>query len=382
MERKPPVAIVGLGVNGLGIIRSFAKENVPIIKIDKNCRRPGALSRYGKYRSTTVLSGEKFIEELKQILQEFGPQVVLFLTEEETVKTVSEYRQDLAGLCRIVLPTHDTLLKLMTKKGFDELAEKQGLLRPKTVAIKQIDDVEMVRSFRFPCILKPGCKNSEYGDRFKKGYKVDSIDEIENLCQMILPVLPDLVVQEWIEGGDSEIYFSLQYIDINGVLVSSFTGRKLRSWPLPVGGTASCMPARDEHIHLSEITHEFFKVVGCVGMCSMEYKKDVRDGLYYAVEPTVSRTDFQHEVSTLNGINILYHSYLSVIGENVNRNDFKNAVSWHDPITEKWSREMSGVSDEELHERTKKVSALFRWDDPHPWIYSVYRRIKAKLGVD
>ena len=67
--------------------------------------------------------------------------------------------------------------------------------------------------------------------------------QAEAVCRDILPVLPDLMVQEWIKGPDTELYFCLQYRGAGGT-VASFTGRKLSIWPPDVGTTASCIAAR------------------------------------------------------------------------------------------------------------------------------------------
>ena len=84
--------------------------------------------------------------------------------------------------------------------------------------------------------------------RFSKAYVVTSMGDVERLYAEIFPFMPDMIVQEWIEGDDSDIYFCLQYIGDGGTAVASFVGRKLRSWPPRIGGTASCIAA-PEHAH-------------------------------------------------------------------------------------------------------------------------------------
>src|SRR4029077_16877616 len=96
----------------------------------------------------------------------------------------------------------------------------------------------------------------------------------------------------------------------------SFVGRKICQWPVEEGGTASCMPAPDAAGELPEMTDGFFSAVGFVGVGSMEYKRDRRDGKFYMVEPTVGRTDYQEEVATLNGVNIPLAAYRAELGLN------------------------------------------------------------------
>src|SRR3546814_6627002 len=101
--------------------------------------------------------------------------------------------------------------------------------------------------------------------------------------------MADVVVQEWIEGPDSSIYFCLQCLDRHGQVVASFTGRKIRSWPPQVGGTASCVAAPEVHAELSAMTTRFFQAAGVIGLASMEYKRDTRSGEFRMVEPTIDR---------------------------------------------------------------------------------------------
>ena len=75
-----------------------------------------------------------------------------------------------------------------------------------------------------------------------------------------------VVVQEWIEGQDSDIFFCLQYRATGGATVCSFTGRKLCIWPPDVGTTASCTAAAPEvRTILQPLTEAFFKRMSLSG---------------------------------------------------------------------------------------------------------------------
>ena len=372
--------IVGLGINGLGIVRALNDKNIALFKIDSNESRPGAQSRYGHFIKFLSLNGLEFINELQQFLKTFKFPPVLFLTEEDTIRAVSKYRAEIENLCCIVLPEHCLLDALMSKQGFDFLAEKHGLTKPKTLSIKSKLNLDAAEHFSFPCVLKPGAKSSIYGNKFKKAYKCNSLEEVAEICDEILPVYPNMVLQEWIKGSDQDLYFCLQYLNAEGKLMSSFSGKKLRCWPPSVGGTASCMPAREFHEELSEITYNFFLKTGFVGMGSMEYKRDPSTGAFYAVEPTVARTDFQHEVAVLNGVNIPLIAFKSLTGQKISKSNYQNDIAWLDTTTEKWSAQKTQIPDEQIYSNVKKMSALFRWSDPMPWLYSFIKRVRQKFS--
>ena len=222
---------------------------------------------------------------------------------------VSEFRSELEGYFRIRLPSHDCVTSLLHKQKFQELAEEYGFPVPRSVFVRRPCDFAALAKLRFPCIVKPAVKMTEYLRLFARAYKVYSKEEAEAACSSILPVAPDLVVQEWVEGHDDNIYFCLQYGAADGHAVCSFTGRKLTIWPPDVGETASCTAAPDAHPILGPLTEAFFRQVGVTGIGGIEYKKDARTGAFLMIEPTVGRVDRQEEVATLNGVNIPLAAY-------------------------------------------------------------------------
>ncbi len=376
---KVTALVVGGGLNALGVVRSLGQAGVTVCVMDTDHKSPAMRSRYGIPRKVSTLEGLGFMAELKRLATELGSTVVLFLTEEKTVATVSEYRSELPPSLRIRLPEHERLMALMHKQGFADLAEAMGAPVPRTVRLENLQDLPNVACLNYPCVLKPSEKNYEYGARFKKAYKVSSPDEMAMLYREIFPVLADMVVQEWIEGQDSDIYFCLQYIGRNGELVASFPGRKIRSWPPRIGGTASCTAAWEHEKELTDLSADFFRQVGFTGMGSMEYKRDVRDGRFYMVEPTVARTDFQEEVATVNGVNLPFFAYCHELALPVPQlKPTKSPQIWRETQIERWSKEESGITEDKAFQKHKVVDAHWRWHDPRPWFdNSIARLINA-----
>lgn len=378
---KIPAVVVGGGINALGVVRSLGPAGVPVFVLDIDRRSPAMRSRWGTPCLLSTLGGLGFMNELQRIVAAIGPRVVLFLTEEKSVNAVSEFRAGLPPSVLIRLPDHQRLMQLMHKQGFQELAEAMGAPVPRTVRLQTSQDLHLVRALNYPCVLKPSEKNYEYGARFKKAYKVATAGEVDTLYREIEPVMADMVVQEWIEGDDGDIYFCLQYIGGQGQVVSSFVGRKIRSWPPRIGGTASCTAAWEHAKELGGTTAAFFRKVGFAGMGSMEYKRDERDGLFYMVEPTVGRTDFQEEVATVNGCNIPLAAYCHELGQPL---PVTLPVSpkrlWRDAQADRWSREESAEGPEAADlNGVVVVDALRRWHDPLPWLDDLSRRAVGKI---
>lgn len=377
MTYKTKAVVVGSGLNALGIVRSLAVAGVPVHLLYSDIDA-AVHSRFGSRQRIERTDGQVLISALQEIGKSASDAPVLYLTEEKTVLTVSERRDEVLPYFRIVLPAHDTLTALMHKQGFQQMAGELGAPIPQAVYLRSESDLAALAGLKYPCVLKPAVKDYAYGAKFQKAYVVQTPDEAAELYRQIAPTLSDLIVQEWIEGSDSDIYFCLQYIAADGSTVASFVGRKVRSWPPRIGGTASCTAAPEYQEKLSALTTEFFRQVGFVGMGSMEYKRDPRDGEFYMVEPTVGRTDYQEEVATIHGTNIPAQAYCYELDIDFPKD--KSAVQrylWREPVTDKWSKELQpNLSNPE---GVVIMDAYWRLCDPMPWFYMIFGHIKQRL---
>lgn len=371
--------VVGGGLNALGIVRSLACKSIPILLVTSG-NGPAVRSRYSQKYLVEQTEGESLIAALKSIGRSLPLKPVLYLTQEKSVASVSQRRDEILPYYHITLPDQEILATLMHKESFQQLAERFGSTIPAAVRLQSAMDLEKLHGLRFPCVLKPAEKNYEYGAIFKKAYVVGSIAEASERFLEIAPILPDLIVQQWIEGNDSDIYFCLQYVGKEQEVVASFVGRKLRSWPPRIGGTASCTAAPEYHSELTETTSAFFRRAGFVGMGSMEYKRDSRDGRFYMVEPTVGRSDFQEEVATVNGINIPLAAYCYETGLSLQSCCyFETRKIWREPIVDRWSSE--AAPSKEARRGADVVDAYWRSNDPGPWFSMIWERIRARYKV-
>lgn len=381
ISRNNSAVVVGGGINGLGVLRSLASAGVPVTVLDTDAKQPAMRSRYGRkqtYRSDRADSVVSALEHMASKSANEPP--LLVLTQEEAVATVSAHRERLEHLYRIALPKHEVLTALLHKDGFRAVAESAGAIIPRTLHLTEASQTETINALQPPLVVKPSVRDAGYSSAFRKAYRVDTVDEAQDLVRDILPTLPDVVVQEWIEGSDSDIYFCLQYITCTGDTAASFVGRKIRSWPPRVGGTASCAPASEQETNLlTERTTAFFKHAGVRGFASMEYKRDVRSGEFFMVEPTVGRTDYQEEVATLNGVNIPLAAYRAEFGLTT-----KPAKTRQSPLI--WRDRMSDIQSAALADdvepwrpgRAWTADALWRFSDPMPGVTPFYERVKRR----
>jgi D-aspartate ligase len=363
--QRPAAVVLGLGLNGLGIVRSLAKAPFPLAihAFDSDLAQPGAYTRYATKHRSPPLDSPALIETLVTFGRQQATSPVLFITQEKTAELVSAHRDALEPHFRLLLPLHAVLGRLMNKTSFHACASAAGFPVPRTVTVQAPDDLEQARDMPLPCILKPAQRDVAYERRFNKAYRVASFAELVRLTTSILPVTNPLIVQEWIEGGDSAIFFCLQFRSRENGNLAHFTGRKIRSWPPAVGGTASCTAAPDADPDLRPLTDRFFAATGAVGLVSMEYKLDARSGRYLMVEPTVGRSDYQEEVATLNGVNIPLAAYTHLAALDPPPVLSTPPVIWRDPVADTRSARSGG---EDRMPPGKVVDAYYRLADPGP----------------
>ena len=233
---------------------------------------------------------------------------MLFNCHETAVLDISERRTQLESRFRFRLPPHETVAALQDKAKFQELAIERGLCVPKGRILRQPQDIAGLASFCFPVIAKPADKALVHDGKAPGVARFNSFHEASAGCARLLEA-GDILVQEWIEGANDQIYFCLFYRGRKDEMVSMFTGRKLLSSPRDVGLTAWCAAAPDARKTLEFMTRAFCDAVGYSGMGGVEYKWDVINRRFVIIEPTVGRTDMQHEVATLCGVNIPLQAY-------------------------------------------------------------------------
>ena len=325
-----PVAIVlGLNVTGLCIIRSLGRRNIPVIAIDSNIVGPSSHTKYSKNVLCTQLFDEPLLECLITLGRHLNTKAVLFPANDLSVLTICKYRADLNPYYEFVLPDEDVTELLINKKKFHEYAVKNEYNVPNTYFISDLAGIQMASdNLEFPCIIKPEYRDEIWNAHFnKKNIITDCKEDFINACNLVINYGCKVIVQEWIAGSDSDIFFCLAYIDRNFTPLAVFTGRKIRQYPVYTGSTSIA-----ESIWQPEVAKQAIKVlsdVQCVGLCSVEFKNDRKNGNFKIIEPTVGRVNLQEALSVHSGMDIPFIAYQDALGRDPHPfNSFKEGIKW------------------------------------------------------
>ncbi len=375
--------MVGEELSALGAVRSLAQANVPCFVTVTPAHRGTMRSRYAVQVPIDSFIDDALLEPLEDLARRLDRPLVLLPTNDDAASTISRHRDRLAARFRFCLPSHDLLLAMARKKDFQDRAEALGCPVPRSVHVTSAADVPAIAGLSFPCIVKPGRRDPAYDAQFAKAYLMEEPGETIALVRQLLKTLPDIIVQDYIDGPNENIHFCLQYRAASGQVLASFTGRKLRSLPPDRGITASCVAAPEVAEELERLTEQFFGPVGVVGLCSMEYKFDAKRKRFLMVEPTAGRINWQEEIATLNGVNLPYAAWRDLSGlPPFPRTVGSAGVGWRNSYAHwhpSWLRRRDAAG---FPEGTRVVDAHWRLDDPLPALAEAYgwlHRQVAKL---
>jgi len=314
MTGSPRAVVVGAALNGLGVVRSLARGGVPTIVMDTTYGRTAMWSRFARPAIVEELYGRKLVDGLMALQVGLDHRPALLLADEMAVHTVSTHREELERAYRFRIPSRDTVRILENKARFHEFAERHGLPVPRSVVVDCASDLERLGDLRFPVIVKPADKRLVYLGRTPRLHTPADFEEARALCYALLQTVGEFVVQEWIEGPTSNIYFCLFYRGGDPARTICFSGRKILSHPPKAGSTALCIAAPEVAEQLEAFTAAFIERCDYRGLGSLEFKWDPTRRMFVVIEPTVGRTDWQEEVATLNGANIPLFAYRDLTG--------------------------------------------------------------------
>jgi D-aspartate ligase len=324
-EMMIPVVITGADIPaGLGLARALRGLGIPIYGLALDRHSPFCRSSAWTDISSVPEDSEK--EWLEALLKHAArhPRQVLFPAEDGVVEVISRNRELLSEHYLFVLPDRPTVELLADKTVFARWAQENGFPIPRTRIVSSPDELAAaLNEVTFPVVLKPTVRDRRWQDAGgrKKHYRLNSPAAVGNAPFKLFDASDRYVVQEWIEGDDSDVHFCLVYRGRSGRELAYQTGRKLVQWPVGTGNTAICASTEDPSLH--RLTQQLFDRAGLVGMASLEVKRDRRDGRYYITEPTVGRPNLQSNVATAAGQNLTVAAYHDALGGSTDVGHFR-----------------------------------------------------------
>lgn len=225
---------------------------------------------------------------------------ILYPTTDVACLLVNDNRIFYERFFVICMPSHDIVAAFNDKTLAEDVALKNGLCVPKTLIANEINDMLRVsQELHFPVIVKPKGISFQH----EVGFKFDilqSPEELESLKEIVNKGA-QLVIQEYIPGGDEQYSFYLFYRSRNGVVHDCIGVKSLQRTGIMAIGTVK----RDER--LAAICRDFLAQIDYYGIGGIEFKQ--YDGKYYFIEMS-TRTEGFLPIAQMAGSSLVDASYL------------------------------------------------------------------------
>lgn len=305
----------------LAMARSLGRLGVPVYVVDDKAG-PVCFSRYcrGVFRwnltRSAVNDSLKFLLELagkvggKPILLPASDHAALFVVDHAPVlKAAYVFPNQLPG----------TSHALVSKQSMFELAVQTGIPTPDTFLPRSRSELlAYADGASFPLVLKV----DDGGRTSRSEGKVNTKCIVREFDQLILeydrmqdPEVPNLIVQEYIPGGEDSIWMFNGYFNEHSECLFGMTGQKIRQSPVYTG--AACLAVCVQNQTVQQLTLDFMKSIGYRGILDIGYRYDARDGKYKVldVNPRIGAT-FRLFLGS-NDMDVARALYLDMTGQPV-----------------------------------------------------------------
>ena len=196
MSAAIPAVVVGASLDGLGVVRSLQRGNVPVYVVDTSRQRPAMWSHGCQPVIVDKLHGRALIHSLLDLSRQIGERAVLFVTDKLAVHSISQFRDDLTDAFRFRLPSKEMVAALSDKAAFQIIAERNGFPVPRSVTLATVSDLDRLRELAFPVIVKPTGKRRGHDGITARPQRARTLSEAEAFCAQVLPEAGSLIVQE------------------------------------------------------------------------------------------------------------------------------------------------------------------------------------------
>jgi D-aspartate ligase len=286
-DNRTPVVVVNCKLGALAIMRSLGPWGVELYGVDGDPAAPAMRSRYCRERFVLKFDEarpEPYLEGLLAIGRKIGRRAILIPTSDETTQFVADHAAALREHFVFQDNSPELVRRLASKREMFALAVEHGVPTPNTVFPRSIDDVAMyAERGTFPVMLKGIYGNRLQARTHKKMAIIDSRhDLLEAYGVMEDPNCPNLMLQEYIPGGDDQVYIFNGYFNRSSDCLVGFTGYKIRQFPVHVGCASLGENRWNETV--GRTTIDFMKAIGYRGILDIGYRLDARDGKYKVLD--------------------------------------------------------------------------------------------------
>ena len=378
-----PVVLDANWVNALGIMRGLGQLGLKSIGINDTPKGVALYSRHaiGLVGPNPRENPQGLIDLLVRVGKKLKTKGVLFITDDNYLKALSQNKAALEPYYHFTFPDYDVLEALMDKRRQYKLAEELGIATPRSMQVENAQDIEKWPADAYPVLVK-GLSGKDFYHHYHKQVLVfQTKAELEKMLAD-KPAIP-VLLQELIPGGEENLYTAGIYMNTAGEAKAVFTGRKLRQYPRNFGTctVGESLPCAD----IVQPSIDLLRKLDFYGVSQVEYKYDARDGKYKLIEVN-GRFWKWHSLATDSGVNLAAAAYCDILGLEMPRvAPQRYGLKWLE-LPDDLRGVLKDIQASEfrlgrwLHNVAPPfVFSVYAWDDPRPWWKMVWKSL-TKLG--
>ena len=384
-QQTPAVVLFSGNATGIGLLRALGRHGVPLWALDPHRDSVVLRSRfaYGSLCADPHYDEDGFVRDLVAVGRRLPQKALLIPSNDDYVDVIPRYADLLREWFILAQPSPERMKALGDKEQQFRAAWRAGVDTPTTAFIKEPEDLAAAAAeVPFPALLKPAVPLAFRRRVGTKVITVDSPAELEPAYERARE-FGTLLLQEFVPGGDDQLYNFGSYLNADSQPLAQFTRRKLRQHPRTFGeirfGESVWVPeVADAGLRLLQELHYH-------GISGVEFKQDPRDGRYKLMEVNARSTIISHTLAPLVGVDIPYVAYRDAIGSPITAPRQVDGVRWiqcstdvPDSLAEILRGEMT------LREwlsslRGTRIDGILALDDPIPGLLDAAAAVRARL---
>ncbi len=386
----PAVALCGLNV-----VRSIGLAGIPVVVARYEDFNEVKFSKYTQAYHTIphpFRQEEACLDKIISIAESLQEKPVLYYGDDVKLSFVSKHRERLSEYFHFLLPEESLLESFLNKGQFIDLANELGLAIPKSIVAGSLHSPDEIRDhLEFPIFVKPNLKKDWRDspwrkflkERPHKGFLVKDFDELTNVWEALVGISSDFILQEYIFGGDDEIYSYHSYVGRDRKLLGAYIGKKIRTYPRLSGASTYLELVHNDDV--AEIGLETVTKLGLQGISKLDFKRDSRTGKYMVLEVN-ARFNLWNYLGAKNGVNLAEAAYRHLLGmEHKPQVTYSTKYHWISLENDvraliEYRRHNEWTIFGWLKSLLKpKVYNYFSWDDPRPFLAKIQNFIMKRI---
>jgi len=386
---RPPALLLG----GLNLTRALGLAGIPVVVASSDAHSAAFASRYCaaalrlprlEDHGTAVL--ECLLRAGERLAGGLGRRVPLFYANDDWQQLVQRHRAELSRHYALLLNDPEVAEAVIDKDLFQPLAVRRGLPIPRSL------DREALQGFGRPVLVKPRSKCAWdvspvhvrlFGSQGKARIFKDGPSLLADPAAQEL--LDALLIQEYVDGGDRDLWSFHGFSDESSRLLDWFIGRKIRTRPALTGSSSYLELAHDKD--LAALGREIAAALPMKGIFKIDLKRDRRLGCFRVLEVN-ARYNLWHYLGAANGVNLprTAYEYLVHGKRPAAAGRYRATYRWI-YLRQDWHAYRGLAARGELGfggwlwslAAAPKVCQLFAWSDPLPFLGQLRHFVRSRL---